>query len=125
VDPSGLEGAVLPGPWGAPAGMGPALAPIAVQAGLAALVYYGVTHLPGWLDALQSSAKPNNCPVGTLPISETPWSKWHSPIKKGVGAGPKDWTGITPQGTVITGDENGEAVDHGPAEDYTPGGKTP
>ena len=39
-------------------------------------------------------------------------------IKKGVGAGPKDWVGIDPDGNVWTGDENNQGVNHGPFGDY-------
>ena len=39
-------------------------------------------------------------------------------IKDGIGAGPKDWVGSTPDGHVITTDPNGNADDHGSADDY-------
>jgi hypothetical protein len=65
-------------------------------------------------------SKPNNCPPGTKPINETPWSKWHQPIKEGVGNGPDDWTGISPNGDVISTGPNGEAINNGPATDYIP-----
>jgi hypothetical protein len=38
-------------------------------------------------------------------------------IKDRLGQGPKDW--IDPEGNVITGDENGDAVDNGPAEAWS------
>lgn len=41
-------------------------------------------------------------------------------IKNGVGAGPRDWTGISPDGDVITGDSDGDAVNNGPYSDYIP-----
>jgi hypothetical protein len=41
-------------------------------------------------------------------------------IKDGVGAGPRDWVGISPDGHVITTDGEGNAEDHGPADDYLP-----
>lgn len=41
-------------------------------------------------------------------------------IKDGVGAWPRDWTGIAPNGDVITGDSNGNAVNHGPYDVYLP-----
>jgi len=68
-------------------------------------------------------SKPKNCPTGTVPIDETEWSDDHEVIKKGVDAKPNDWTGITPEGDVITGDEDGEAVNHGPASSYVGSGK--
>jgi RHS repeat-associated protein len=67
--------------------------------------------------------KPRNCPAGTLPISETPWSPDHEKIKKGAGIPPTGWTGIDQNGNVIGADENGDAIDLGPASDYVPGGK--
>lgn len=64
-------------------------------------------------------SKPKNCPTGTLPIDKTGLTKDEvHKIKKGVGAGSADWTGIDPQGNVITGDENGEAVNNGPYGDW-------
>jgi hypothetical protein len=41
-------------------------------------------------------------------------------IKDGVGAGPRDWTGIAPNGDVITGDSNGDAVNYGDYKVYVP-----
>jgi hypothetical protein len=67
------------------------------------------------------SSKPTNAPPGTKPIDKTPWSKVHEQIKKAIGNGPRDWTGITPEGDVISTDpETGEAINHGPAEDFVP-----
>lgn len=42
------------------------------------------------------------------------------PDRCGVGAGPRDWTGISPDGDVITGDANGDAVNNGPFDSYLP-----
>lgn len=42
----------------------------------------------------------------------------HNKIKEGVGNGPKDWTGITPNGDVIINDGYGNAVNCGPYTDY-------
>lgn len=42
----------------------------------------------------------------------------HNIIKKGVGNGPKDWTGITPDGDIIINDGFGNAVNCGPYTDY-------
>lgn len=67
-------------------------------------------------------SKPKGCPAGTKPIDQIPGldkDDVHG-IKDGVGAGPRDWTGITPNGDVITGDSNGDAVNHGPYNDYLP-----
>jgi RHS repeat-associated protein len=70
-------------------------------------------------------AKPKNCPAGTKPIDQFPGlskDDIHG-IKKGVGAGPSDWTGITPNRDVITGDHEGNSVNNGPLGDYLPGGR--
>lgn len=80
----------------------------------------GERSTPKKAKARSRGAKPNNCPQGTMPISETPWSEWHEDIKQGVGNGPADWTGITPDGDVITAGPDGKAVNHGPAQDFTP-----
>jgi len=67
-------------------------------------------------------SKPKNCPSGTLPIDQFPGLDHDSVhgIKGGVNAGPQDWTGISPDGDVITGNSNGNAVNHGPYTDYLP-----
>jgi RHS repeat-associated protein len=70
-------------------------------------------------------AKPKDCPAGTRPIDQFPGlskDDVHN-IKDGVNAGPRDWTGITPDGNVITGDNEGNAVDNGPMDIYLPGGR--
>ena len=66
-------------------------------------------------------SKPKNCPAGTRPIDQTGLGKdaVHG-IKKGVGAGPRDWTGIAPNGDVITGDNEGNAINNGGYKDYLP-----
>jgi len=67
-------------------------------------------------------SKPKSCPSGTLPIDQYPGldkDDIHD-IKDGVGAGPRDWTGISPDGDVITGDHTGESVNNGPFKDYLP-----
>ncbi|OQX04114.1 MAG: hypothetical protein BWK80_54240 [Desulfobacteraceae bacterium IS3] len=66
-------------------------------------------------------SKPKNCPKGTKPIDESGLSKDEiHEIKAGVGAGAKDWTGITPDGDVITNGPDGEAYNNGPFKDYLP-----
>ena len=69
----------------------------------------------------KAGAKPKNCPPGTLPIDETDLDHdTIDKIKKGVDASPSDWVGIAPDGTVVTGDEGGNAVDNGPAQSWVP-----
>ncbi|EXC36579.1 hypothetical protein L484_000209 [Morus notabilis] len=66
-------------------------------------------------------SKPKGCPSGTLPIDQYGLDKddLHG-VKDGVGAGPKDWTGIAPNGDVYTGDSEGNAVNNGPLDTYLP-----
>jgi RHS repeat-associated protein len=89
-----------------------------VAAGIAGVADEG----PQLMAPPKVGSKPKNCPAGTLPIDQSGLSKddVHD-IKEGVGAGPKDWTGITPGGDVITGDHEGNAVNNGPKSDYLPG----
>ncbi len=66
-------------------------------------------------------SKPKNAPPGTRPIDQSGLDKEKiHQIKDGVGAGPKDWVGISPQGEVITSDGEGNAENHGPFTDYLP-----
>jgi len=89
--------------------------------------YYVEDYIQNALDYVFQSrakpgAKPKDCPAGTKPIDQFPdldKDEVHK-IKKGVGAGPRDWVGISPDGDVITGDENGEAVNRGPKDTYLP-----
>jgi hypothetical protein len=67
-------------------------------------------------------SKPKDAPSGTRPIDkikDLSKDDIHG-IKDGVGAGPKDWTGITPDGDVITSNTDGTAENHGPYIDYLP-----
>jgi hypothetical protein len=71
-------------------------------------------------------SRPRNAPRGTKPIDETGLdSDAIHKIKDGVGAGPKDWVGLTPDGEVITTDDEGNAENHGPSTDYLPRTSTP
>ncbi|UVT15741.1 MAG: RHS repeat protein [Nitrospira sp.] len=68
------------------------------------------------------SAKPRNCPTGTKPIDQFPdldTDDIHA-IKKGLGAKPKDWVGITPDGDVIVGGDEGQATNQGPYKKFLP-----
>ncbi|WP_368737411.1 RHS repeat-associated core domain-containing protein [Parazoarcus communis] len=104
----------------------------AVFPGPGTIIGAGVGLLGGYLIADQfgnlifakpkPGSKPKGCPTGTKPIDQIPGldkDDVHG-IKDGVGAGPRDWTGIAPNGDVITGDGNGDAVNHGPYRDYLP-----
>ena len=59
-------------------------------------------------------SKPKNCPAGTLPINQTPWSPNHQDIKTGTGIPANGWTGIDPEGNVIGDDGEGNAINLGP-----------
>ncbi len=67
-----------------------------------------------------AESKPKDAPRGTKPIDQTGLShdQIHD-IKRGVGARPQDWVGISPEGEVITSDEEGKAVNNGEWETYT------
>jgi len=64
-------------------------------------------------------SKPRDAPRGTKPIDQSGFDREDvHKIKDGVGAGPRDWVGVTPDGEVITSDGEGNAENHGPASDY-------
>ncbi len=59
-------------------------------------------------------SRPRDAPRGTVPIDQSGLSREDiHKIKQRIGAGAADWVGITPDGHVITTDENGNTVDHG------------
>ncbi len=68
-------------------------------------------------------SRPRNAPSGTRPIDQTDLDREtiHK-IKDGIGAGPKDWVGITPDGEIITTDSEGNAEPQGHVTDYTRNG---
>lgn len=68
-----------------------------------------------------TSSKPKDAPAGTKLKDESGLGKddVHD-IKKGVGAGARDWTGIAPNGDVITTNPGGGAENHGPYGTYLP-----
>jgi len=69
-----------------------------------------------------TESKPTDCPPGTVPIDQYPGldkDDIHT-IKDGVDARPKDWTGIDPDGNVITTDNDGKHINNGPFDIYLP-----
>jgi len=119
--PGGVIGGAIGGPPGAIIGMGVGviLTPVAI---------WGAGELGKWIANINQSQKgkdkgtpkPSDAPSGTKPIDQVGLQKGQAhEIKKGIEAGPKDWTGITPKGDVITGTPNGKTINHGPADTYT------
>jgi len=64
-------------------------------------------------------ARPRNAPRGTVPIDQSGLDREtiHK-IKDAIGAGPDTWVGITPDGHIVTTDEEGNIEDHGHVSDY-------
>jgi len=73
-----------------------------------------------WSSKSSRTAKPRDCPPGTVPIDEAGLDRdaVHD-VKGGIGASPTDWVGIAPDDSVISGDEGGNAVNNGPWRPYT------
>ena len=97
-------------------------AAITAAIGTAGSIAWGILHRDPSSDDPDRSTKPKSCPSGTKPIDQFPdldRDDIHK-IKKGLGARPDDWVGITPDGNVITGGSGGQAVNQGPYKDYLP-----
>jgi len=102
------------------------------QAVIGSMAFIGNNVFPGIGIALSeiikdgSESKPDNCPTGTIPIDKAKGKfgldkdAVHG-IKKGIGAGPRTWTGIDPNGNVWTGGSGGKGENHGPYGPYLPG----
>lgn len=71
--------------------------------------------------SIRGTPRPSDAPTGTKPIDSIgyPRGDIHN-IKKGIGAKPNDWVGVAPNGDVVTGDADGNTINHGPAGDYLP-----
>ena len=67
-----------------------------------------------------NESRPTDAPTGTIPVDQSGLGRGDvHDIKDGIGAGAKDWTGITPNGDVITSNPDGSSVNHGPADQFT------
>lgn len=86
----------------------------------------GEVRLPPFGDFINCMAKPKpgskpkkGVPPGTIPINQSGLPhETIERIKKQIGAAPTDWVGISPEGDVISGDAEGNAVNQGPKESY-------
>lgn len=110
----------------------PLVVPVAVVGGAGAaslptLLFYGSAGYVAWqaTEMLNKSAesKPDDCPAGTLPIDKAkkPFGLDHDDvetIKDGVGAGPKTWTGIAPNGDIWVGTPDGKGRPEGNIGDF-------
>lgn len=96
-----------------------------VFGGGAAIAAYGGSKALDHLALAKSGeeSRPNDCPVGTLPIDKAKGKfglgkdDVHK-IKDGVHAGPTTWTGIAPNGDVWVGTPDGAGEQHGPYDIY-------
>jgi RHS repeat-associated protein len=133
VDPSGhtAAGALAGAQWGGgiagAAGIetGPLDVPIGLLgAGIGAAIgdwWTGPDTVYSKADKGPTEVAPKDCPSGTRPINKDPRIRRnHQAIKRGVGNGPKDWTGITPGGHIIITNPDGTAEDLGPYETFLP-----
>ena len=75
----------------------------------------------------KGTPKPIDAPSGTKPIDNVglPRDVIHD-IKNDIGARPNDWTGVTPNGDVVTAGPDGRTINHGPVDSwkYGPGGSS-
>jgi hypothetical protein len=67
----------------------------------------------------KGTSKPIDAPSGTKPIDKVglPRDVIHE-IKNDIGARPNDWTGVTPNGDVVTAGPDGKTINHGPVESW-------
>lgn len=71
-----------------------------------------------------TDSKPTNAPPGTIPIDQSGLPKGDIHTIKDQVHGPRSgtkWTGISPNGDVITTGPDGKMIDNGPKDSYLPG----
>jgi hypothetical protein len=70
----------------------------------------------------KGTPKPIDAPSGTKPIDQVglPRDVIHE-IKNDIGARPNDWTGVTPEGEVVTAGPDGKTINHGPVDSWLHG----
>ena len=68
-------------------------------------------------DKSRQSKPARGVPPGTKPIDQSGKSReWIHGTKQDVGAGPKDWVGVAPNGDIITTNPDGSAENHGSSD---------
>jgi RHS repeat-associated protein len=72
-----------------------------------------------WINLEARSARPSGLPTGTVPIDQSGLDREtiHK-IKQQTGQGPKDWTGVDPEGNVWVDDGTGRGVPVGHCDDF-------
>ena len=120
-DPDGLN--PMAGAAGG-AATGSAFGPVGTVVG--GIVGAGAGAAIGWhvigpmLAKPGNESRPTDAPSGTIPIDQVGLGRGDvHDIKDGVQNGARDWTGIAPNGDVITSDPRGRAVNNGPADSFT------
>jgi RHS repeat-associated protein len=67
-------------------------------------------------DKSRQSKPATGTPPGTKPIDQKGKTReWIHGTKEDVGAGPRDWVGVAPNGDIITTNPDGSAENHGPS----------
>jgi RHS repeat-associated protein len=124
TDPSG-QAVLVAGGAAAGSFLGPVGTVCGIIVGSALTIIIGGTIIDNIISNLNLSSsgankgtsKPVDAPSGTKPIDQVglPRDLIHE-IKGDIGARPNDWTGVTPDGDVITAGPDGKTVNHGPVE---------
>jgi RHS repeat-associated protein len=113
----GAGGGLLTGPGAIAASPAGAVAGFAGGAAFGALVGGTIGNAVGDWILEARPAKPDGLPTGTVPIDQSPWGKKIHRAKPGLGQGPKDWTGVSPDGTIWADDGTGQGIPIGHVDD--------